>query len=89
MNMQATNGALQARKELLKEAKRMRLDAYMTGETVRVYTCNGGWRIVTSGRTLGQVKGEFTRQRLTKRKAKRKAMLTSWMTRSTRHPFAY
>ena len=79
MNMQATNGAIQARKELLKEAKRMGLDAYESAGVVRVYDCNGGWRVVTSGRTLGQVKGGFTRQRL--------AM--QWMTRSTRHPFAY
>ena len=85
MNTQATNGALKARQEVIKEAKRMRLDAYMTGETVRVCNEQGRWVPV---RTLLEVK----QLKQAKRKAKRKASLkkaSQWMTRSTRHPFAY
>ena len=85
MNTQATNGALKARQEVIKEAKRMRLDAYMTGETVRVCNEQGRWVPV---RTLLEVK----QLKQAKRKAKRKASLkkvAQWLTRSTPHPFAY
>ena len=85
MNTQTTNGAMQIRQELIKEAKRMRLDAFMTGETVRVCNEHGRWVPV---RTLLGVK----QLKQAKRKAKRKANLkqaSQWMTRSTRHPFAY
>ena len=85
MTTQATNGATQARQELIKEAKRMRLDAYMTGETVRVCNEQGRWVPV---RTLLEVK----QLKQAKRKAKRKASLkqvAQWLTRSTPHPFAY
>lgn len=63
---------------LLKLARVAGLDAYMTGETVRACNEQGRWVPV---RTLLEIKQL--------EQAKRKAMPTSWMTRNTRHPFAY
>ena len=88
MNMQATNGAIQARKALLAEAKRLGLSAFISAEILKVQDHTGAWRTVTGGRHLGRIRSGFASLKQAKRAAKRKAMPTSWMTRSTRHPYA-
>ena len=79
MNTQATNGALQARKALLVEAKRLGLDAFISAEILKVQDHRGVWQTVTSGRHLGRIRSGYANLKQS----------SQWLTRSTPHPFAY
>ena len=81
MNMQATNGAIQARKALLAEAKRLGLSAFISAEILKVQDHTGAWRTVTGGRHLGRIRSGFASLKQNSR--------SQWLTRSTRHPYAY